>query len=471
VKKLLFFFVLFPIAAQAQTIHQYPYDANVIAYTSPSAYPNISNQCHWRRANNLLDNTVPPQIQSPSLGHTHLEFNFPIYAELGSDVTVPFTIMAFHVDGEVSLNEEFNPNVSLWAWDTPTGAKPIMTGDPAGLKMWTGHATFNIHATQPWVIPDRGWANFIATIETHFTNGSVTVNELDLPFYSVRAPNEETDNQIILRSECRPKGPNDTSGWNFELVDYVGYLPILSPITSSTPPAPMAATYGYGQGPTGFAETRYDLNLHMGIAGILHESAGDNGNHEAILPHSPFDPAALLALGSGVHKVATIWGQFTTTGDADFEPNEQVSTLLVASVTVGAASAAAPTLASITPTSAQQGSTVPVMLMGNHFVAGATTINVPAGVSVSNVVVSSASMLTATFVLAPSVTGPISVSVTTGNGTSGAVLFTVVPVQTQTWQPTTVTYERLIDSLLGPLNQIRTCTTTDHKCTAAMPVQ
>jgi hypothetical protein len=377
------------VPAQAQTIHLYPYDPSVTAYASPSAYPTISNQCHWRRANGAFDATTPPQIQSPSIGHTHLEFQFPIYGELASDLTVPFTIMAFHVDGQVFLNEEFNPHVSHWAWDTTDGLKPLMVGDPAGLKMWTGHATFNIHATQPWAIPDRGWTDFQATIQTAFTNGSVTVNEIDLPFYSVRTPNEETDNAILLRSECRPKGPMDTSGWNFELVDYVGYLPILSPITSSTPPAPMAATYGYGQGPTGFAETRYDLNLHAGIPGILHESAGDNGNHQAILPHSPFDPAALLALGSGVHKVATIWGQFTTTGDADFEPNEQVSTLLVLSVTVG----------TDTP---------------------------------------------------PPPPPP--------------------PPPTQVWQLVNFSFQRLVDSVQGPLNQIRFCT-LDNRCSAPLPIQ
>ena len=73
------------------------------------------------------------------------------------------------------------------------------------------------------------------------------------------------------------------------------------------------------------------------------------------------------------------------------------------------------------------GTTVAVTLTGTNFVAGATTVNVGgSGVTVTNVVVSSRTSLTANFVLDPAAaTGARTVTVTTAAGTSGAQTFTV----------------------------------------------
>jgi hypothetical protein len=167
-----------------------------------------------------------------------------------------------------------------------------------------------------------------------------------------------------------------------------------------------------------------------------------------------------------------IWTQDTQNGiPGVVVPQEQVSSVLVATVTVGGSTQpSAPTLASITPAQVQQGGTVSVMLMGTGFVAGATSVNVPAGVSVSNVVVGSATMLTATFVVAPSLSGSFPVFVATANGTSGSLPFTIIPQAFQSWQPFTPAFERLFDSVTGPLNQIRVCA-SDGKCSAPMPIQ
>ena len=67
--------------------------------------------------------------------------------------------------------------------------------------------------------------------------------------------------------------------------------------------------------------------------------------------------------------------------------------------------AGAPTLTSISPNQGIRGTTVAVTLTGTNFVAGATTVTVTGGgVTVTNVIVSSTTSLTANFVLDPAAT-------------------------------------------------------------------
>jgi hypothetical protein len=84
----------------------------------------------------------------------------------------------------------------------------------------------------------------------------------------------------------------------------------------------------------------------------------------------------------------------------------------------------------LAPANATAGSTVPVTLTGTGF-TGATAVNTSgAGITVTNLVVVSATQITATFVIAANAPTQ-GISVTTPNGTSNAVTFTViVPVPT-----------------------------------------
>ena len=85
-----------------------------------------------------------------------------------------------------------------------------------------------------------------------------------------------------------------------------------------------------------------------------------------------------------------------------------------------------PTLLSISPPAGTVGTAVGVTLTGTNFVTGGTTVNVTGGVTVSNVVVTSGTQLTATFSIPATATpGPVSVSVSTAGGTSGTVVFTL----------------------------------------------
>ncbi|MEX1113129.1 MAG: IPT/TIG domain-containing protein [Patescibacteria group bacterium] len=96
----------------------------------------------------------------------------------------------------------------------------------------------------------------------------------------------------------------------------------------------------------------------------------------------------------------------------------------------GSASAGAcPTLTSVSPNSGVQGTTVNVTLTGTNFVtgAGATTVSVSgSGVTVNDVVVNSATELTADFVITgAAATGTRTVMVTTATGNSGTRTFNV----------------------------------------------
>jgi hypothetical protein len=86
-----------------------------------------------------------------------------------------------------------------------------------------------------------------------------------------------------------------------------------------------------------------------------------------------------------------------------------------------------PTLSGVSPLAGAQGANVNVTLTGTAFLAG-MTVNAGSGITVSNVNVASSVSATATFAIASGAAlGSRNVTVTTGNGTSGAVTFTVNP--------------------------------------------
>lgn len=87
-----------------------------------------------------------------------------------------------------------------------------------------------------------------------------------------------------------------------------------------------------------------------------------------------------------------------------------------------------PTLTAINPASGAQGATVPVVLTGSSFVTDATTVNVPNGITLTNLSVVSTTQVAVTFSIAASVaTGPVNITVTTDGGTSSPVSFTITP--------------------------------------------
>jgi cytochrome c peroxidase len=87
-----------------------------------------------------------------------------------------------------------------------------------------------------------------------------------------------------------------------------------------------------------------------------------------------------------------------------------------------------PTLTSVSPNTGAQNTSVNVTLTGTDFVPGGTTISLGAGVAINNSNVVSPTSMTATFVIAPEAQlGTRGLVVTTTNGTSNSVTFTVLP--------------------------------------------
>lgn len=85
-----------------------------------------------------------------------------------------------------------------------------------------------------------------------------------------------------------------------------------------------------------------------------------------------------------------------------------------------------PTLTAVSPSSGVQGSTVAVTLTGTNFVDGATVAVSGEGVTVSDVVIASATSITATLTIdAGAAAGARNVTVTTAGGTTGAQSFTI----------------------------------------------
>jgi phosphodiesterase/alkaline phosphatase D-like protein len=95
---------------------------------------------------------------------------------------------------------------------------------------------------------------------------------------------------------------------------------------------------------------------------------------------------------------------------------------------------AAPTLAGINPSAGVRGTSVPVTLTGTNLTGA--TLNLPSGITTSGTPVVSATQITATFVIASgAATGSRNITVTTPNGTSNAVTFTVNPATGDTTPP------------------------------------
>jgi streptogramin lyase len=91
------------------------------------------------------------------------------------------------------------------------------------------------------------------------------------------------------------------------------------------------------------------------------------------------------------------------------------------------------TLTSISPAVGVQGATVPVTLIGTGFAAGDQIAIGNSGVTVSNVVIASATQINATLAIAATaVLGPVNVTVTSPAGPSGPVAFTVLAPLTLT---------------------------------------
>ncbi len=325
------------LAAQgaAQPIHGDPQKS---AYASPAEWPYISTQCHARPANFATNEHADAfGVFNPSLGHVHVDWSLPIYAEIDSAIQVPFTIKLFHVAGYVEIVWADPVQHIIWT-ETGTDAMPSFVGDPNGLVIKTGYLVLDpFYLGGQWPPPPQGWFFTRIAARVQFDTGVRMDANMLASLYSVKDPDAEqtpplTSTDPNLQANCQMTGPTDTnSPFGSAVSEYRQYIP-LSPISVVYPIDPIEYNYG-GTIAAGTFQQRLDPDIHNGITGTLLATAdADNGARFLGPLPTGIDPAVL---GVGKHHVSTIWQQQSgPVGSQYVAPNEEVWALLVIPVEV-----------------------------------------------------------------------------------------------------------------------------------------
>ena len=142
-------------------------------------------------------------------------------------------------------------------------------------------------------------------------------------------------------------------------------------------------------------------------------------------------PSGITISDTTVVSNERVTARFTIAEDAqtvpwnvEVETNNGVSNTLAFTITVPPV----PTIASISPASGSVGFSVPVTIIGSNFTGGASVAISGGDVTISGVTVVNSTTVTATFQLGQFAAGGArNVTVTTSDGTSNAVTFTIVP--------------------------------------------
>ncbi len=321
------------------TIHGHPQKAS---YASPAEWPFLSAQCHPLPANTETHDHIDAfGTFNPQLGHAHVEWSLPIYAEVGAPLVVHFTIKLFHAAGRVT--NIWGSPVRNIRWDVSgieeTGSEitEVIIGDPLGLVTRSGTLTIDPTLTTPVYAPvPRGWIFADLAVRVSFDTGVRLDAHILSSLYSVVDPQAAetpplTSTHPNLQSNCQVIGPSDTnSPFGSAVSEYRSYIP-LAPISAVYPLEPIEYNYG-GTILGGRFQERLDPDLHHGIVGALLAEAttDDQGRFLGPLP-TGLDPAVL---GQGVHHVSTIWQQSSGAGASNVAPNEESWALLVIPVDV-----------------------------------------------------------------------------------------------------------------------------------------
>lgn len=386
---------LWAIGAAAQPVHNYPYDPSVTSYDTmaidwcalPNAvgvekhYVDLNPQGHWTdptvNAFAAAHKTLTPMLVSQANTHGHIRICLPYMAELKSDVTVPFMVMAFQVDGDVIIDPARNPAIKSLVWDD--GGRFVTHGNPDGLVMRTGHLIFDINYRAwagpdidvPYFVPDHGLFVFPIEEMVRYNNGAATRLTLLWSAWSIKDPSKpvwvngsnirEGSIKVLSYSTNpaadRPANSTDPTAfleWGSNVVEVGSWMPVLSPLRADTlrryPTLPFASMYNYGHGPQrGVGSTRFDIDLHNGGSGILFEEVLQTNFHDNTWNTTkvPFDFPAIAALGQGFHTVTMVSSQDssptgTNTSEGTFGPNEQTTALLGVRVLIDSSAPAPP---------------------------------------------------------------------------------------------------------------------------------
>ncbi len=319
-------------------------DPQKAAYASPAEWPYLSAQCHARPANVETDGHADAfGTFNPTLGHVHVDWALPIYAEVRGPTVIPFTLKLFHVAGRVT--NIWGSPIGHIRWDdsgveeTGSEISEGLTGDPTGLVVRSGTLTIDPTTTSPVYTPvPRGWFFADLAVRTQFETGVRLDAHILASLYSVIDPTAPetpplTATDPNLQANCQLIGPLDSnSPFGSAISELRAYLP-LGPISAPYPYLPVVYNYG-GTISGGRFEQRLDPDLHNGITGRLLATADVDDTAHVLQPlPTQLDPAVL---GPGLHHVSNIWQQQSGDGAANVAAGEEVWALLVIPVTVTA---------------------------------------------------------------------------------------------------------------------------------------
>jgi len=317
VGRTLMLLALVPSLAHAQVLrtHGAP-DRSV--YNSKAEWPTDSFQCHWAASgasgHSDMQDTLGfnPTGELGMPAHIHLNLTHARYAEISGTWQVDFIILAFHFDGVIggpwaAVFKSAQVAHDWWFDDTQSSTAPAMSGDPNGIRQWTGH--FSIDPRVGY----KGWDVIEMAVEARFTNKDVMDVEALESYYNASNPDlAETPAQPFMGTICSPFVFNDESvfGANEMFVD--DFLPTTAlngpwRTTTEIEPyrtqlgSPVAFTNSYGGSALlstiGAYQTRHDQDFHNGKPGVIVSEVDSTG----------IIPAAIKIDNSGLPVGAHPW--------------------------------------------------------------------------------------------------------------------------------------------------------------------
>jgi hypothetical protein len=304
-------------------IHGHPQKTD---YASPAEWPTASFQSHWKQPAGTLMviPNVPDYMQNAS--HTHVDPTFPWYAENdGTPFQVNFTLKLFHTPGKISRVDTLNCRDVVWD-ATGSATPPDLTGDPMGLKQFTGHFTVDITLPGDNKAPKKGWTGIRFGVQTLFDNGDSTETIAQLPLFSVIDPIAEEVwdyHMVAVHANAGSNNPLQVppTQWGVVFVQIPDYIPI-APFSQEWAIKAGMDSYGGTTLPAALYEHRHTVDIHNGIPGTLDDTAmmtQTGGLSEVVV----FNPAVL---GAGTHNNVLIFNQ----------PDriQQLTTLLALNITI-----------------------------------------------------------------------------------------------------------------------------------------
>ena len=303
---------------------KHPQFAQKSVYMTRAEWPRPSTQAHWAPSESPIVGGALPGM----LSHAHIECQAPIYGMIArAPISFDCQVQAFHLPGSVTVGSMGSDWANtLIEWDRP---EP-MIGDPHGLVVRQVRVTFGTAK-----MPESGVWRADIFARAQLDNGTRFDAMQEIPI-CVNCDGTEPEEAFLLTSQMgqflkSSPLPGQHGG---PTVDYLGFLPIIAPLTRRYEVPVRAFSYIMDQTfPGGGAfEQVHRPNLHFNDPGILVRRVEvPPPATDIILDAMIFDP---VILGPGKSKVSAGWKDDTGTGNDRFLPNEASMAFIVVEVDV-----------------------------------------------------------------------------------------------------------------------------------------